>query len=1017
MRLMEVLPDNEVSRYNRPPALNSDSRKKYFKVDQFIEEAIKKQAKNIESKIGLLLQYGYFKASGRFFTSKSFKLSDIKYVSKVLGVTIPADFLEQYIDRTRQNHRVLILDICGHIEFTSAIEFFDEAVGDMVEKQMHPRKMFYVLIEQLRQKKIELPSYDKIAKAITEKFHGFEKNIIQTITETITKTQEEALDQLTELPEKYYERSLLTRLKVITQSLKPGKIKSGIRNFLIIRNLHKEVSPLIKKLELSAEATKYYAQWVIKAKTTQVAEITEPYKRHLYLTAFVDHCYKIWQDTLVDILLKCVQQQLNKAQQAVSKMIMEKMPEKNQLTVSVLSGLDDSQSTVNAVQVVLYNKELSSDDKILKLYAIVPSPKNDTPLSQAELDAKKLKRQLDAEKTRCDEFDALSNLSRKLQNRVADIVKYLEFDACKGAEDLYSAILHYQSVKNITSTAPDAFLDDLEYAAIHRDEKFNVSLYKAILFCKIATAIKCGQISLVHSYRYLSIDAYLISEHYWDEHKAHLLEKLGLTQFIDIEQVLLLLRGILDKQFIDVNQRIVEGTNPYITIQKDSSFSVHTPAVDKPDYNSISMIMGSDRYVPILQMMSEMNALTAFTSNFKHHKIKGSLVAPNNEIFYAGLFGLASNIGLHKLANTAIGINYNTLSNTVNWYFSLENLHAVNQSLTDLMAKLWLPKQFKREKELLHTSSDGKKQCVSAESLNANESFKYFGNGKGSSVYRFIDERGILFYSTVFSSSERDAAYVIDGLLHNDAIASNMHSTDTHGYTEMVFAVSHLIGVTFAPRIKDPCGQNLVSFSRMKSELTNKGYPIKPAYYVNEHKIKRNWDTILRLIATIKLREHRASTILKRMGEYSNQHPLQEALKEFGRVIKSIFMLKYFDDVTLRQTIEKQLNKGELANKFSGAISFADPNLLEAQSEDQEISVMCRTIIQNIIILWNYIELTRIIMRSELDERELLLEGILSASILTWQHVNLHGTYDFSNLLSANDSEYSLDEVVNFRAA
>ena len=140
----------------------------------------------------------------------------------------------------------------------------------------------------------------------------------------------------------------------------------------------------------------------------------------------------------------------------------------------------------------------------------------------------------------------------------------------------------------------------------------------------------------------------------------------------------------------------------------------------------------------------------------------------------------------------------------------LENLHAVNQSLTDLMGKLWLPEQFKREKELLHTSSDGKKQCVSAESLNANESFKYFGNGKGSSVYRFIDERGILFYSTVFSSSERDAAYVLDGLLHNDAIASTMHSTDTHGYTEMVFAVSHLIDVTFAPRIKDLSGQNLV---------------------------------------------------------------------------------------------------------------------------------------------------------------------------------------------------------------
>ena len=91
---------------------------------------------------------------------------------------------------------------------------------------------------------------------------------------------------------------------------------------------------------------------------------------------------------------------------------------------------------------------------------------------------------------------------------VSEIVKYLKFEAPKGAEDLYSAIKHYQSTKNITSTAPDAFLDDNEHAAIHRDEKFNVSLYKAILFCKIAAAIKCGQLSLVHSYRYLSIDAY-----------------------------------------------------------------------------------------------------------------------------------------------------------------------------------------------------------------------------------------------------------------------------------------------------------------------------------------------------------------------------------------------------------------------------------------------------------------------------------------------------------------------------
>ena len=59
-------------------------------------------------------------------------------------------------------------------------------------------------------------------------------------------------------------------------------------------------------------------------------------------------------------------------------------------------------------------------------------------------------------------------------------------------------------------------------------------------------------------------------------------------------------------------------------------------------------------------------------------------------------------------------------------------------------------------------------------------------------------------------------------------------------------------------------------------------------------------------------------------------------------------MLKYIDDVELRQTIEKPLNKGELANKCSETILFANQNILKAHSEAQEISVMyeVRTILK-----------------------------------------------------------------------
>lgn len=1014
MRLIEVLPNYEAKRFDKPPVLTHDERKSCFQVDLSISSMMDKTKQDI-NKVGLLLQYGYFKVTGKFFTAKTFKSSDIKAAAKIMDIPPPKDFTHQYTDRTRQKHRSLILENTGFIPFNSKIDFFEECIADMVDKQMHPRKLFYALVEQLRQKKIELPSYDRIARTITDKFHAFEAEVTKNISEVISSKQQEALEQLVLKEGELYERALLTRLKHISQSMQPAKIKLGMRNFLIIKKLHQELYSVIEKLALSSEAIKYYAGWVNKAKLTQLSEITDTHKRNLYLIAFIDYWYRLWQDNLVDILLKSVQQHLNKAAREVDLLIKDRLPEKNRLAKSVITGFNNAKDTLDKVQRVVHDSYLNNDEKVRKLNNILP--KENHSFSQIELDAKELQLQMDNEKKCNDEFNVLSNLSRKLQNRVSEIIKHLNFEYENNAKALFQAIEFYQNNKTITATAPNEFLDDHEYQAIHRDGKFNISLYKAILFCKVAQAIKCGQISLNYSLRYLSIDAYLLDEQYWHKHKTQLLEKLGLTEFSDAEKVLSLLRSTLDKQFFDVNQRIVQGVNNYISIRKDGGFSLYTPAVEKPKYDSITSIIGEGKYIPILQMMAQMNALTKFTACFKHHKITGSKTPPENEIFYAGIFGLGSNIGLHKLSHTAIGINYNTLSHAVNWYFSLDNLYAVNQSLVDLMSKLWLPQKFKRERDLLHTSSDGKKQCVSAESLNTNFSYKYFGNGKGASVYRFIDERGILFYSTVFTSSERDAAYVIDGLLHNDAISSDMHSTDTHGYTEKVFAISHLLSVTFAPRLKDIASQKLVSFGKLKNILESKEYPILPTHHVNENKIKRNWDNILRLIATIKLREHRASTILKRLSEYSNQHPLEESLKDFGRIIKSIFILKYIDDVQWRQAIEKQLNKGELANKFSDAISFADPNILEPLKEDQEITVMCKTIIQNIIILWNYIELTKVVMQVDNDERNILLENITNASILTWQHVNLHGTYDFSNLFSSNDSEFILDEVINFKAA
>ena len=106
------------------------------------------------------------------------------------------------------------------------------------------------------------------------------------------------------------------------------------------------------------------------------------------------------------------------------------------------------------------------------------------------------------------------------------------------------------------------------------------------------------------------------------------------------------------------------------------------------------------------------------------------------------------------------------------------------------------------KRQVLHTSSDGQKFEVAVDSLNANYSYKYLGKDKGVSVVTFIDRRDLMWHSTVISSAEREAAYVIDGLMHNDVVKSDVHSTDTHGYSEIIFAATHLLMFEFAPRIK-----------------------------------------------------------------------------------------------------------------------------------------------------------------------------------------------------------------------
>ena len=231
----------------------------------------------------------------------------------------------------------------------------------------------------------------------------------------------------------------------------------------------------------------------------------------------------------------------------------------------------------------------------------------------------------------------------------------------------------------------------------------------------------------------------------------------------------------------------------------------------------------------------------------------------------------------------------------------------------------------------------------------------------------------------------------------------------------------NLLGFEFAPNIAKVYKQRLYAFAK-NIEYTEKGYKILPNGYINTELIAENWDNILRLITSIKLKECTASQIFKRLNSYSRQHPVYKALKEFGKIAKTIFLLKYIDDVELRQAIRKQLNKIENANRFSDAIRFANNGeSIFPTRQEQKVAESCTRLIKNAIICWNYLYLSSQIQQAKTPERKKeIVEAIKAGSVMAWQHIYFHGLYDFSDekladsfdLLAAQNFSLNLESIL-----
>ena len=1002
MPRMKVLNSVEQEAFEFPPIFNSAERKRCFDFPLAIRD-IAAGLRTATNQLFFLLSCGYFRSSRRFYAPRTFYPRDLAYLAERAGLVGDTVNFADYLKQTMARHQMMILDFYGFRTFTPhGRALLIAEIERLVKSQIKPKVIFFRAIDLLVREKVEVPSYFRLAALILRAINHHNRALVATVEHLLTPDTQALLDSLlqreaadADSPPGKTSAYKLTGLKKLSQSTQPSTVKERVTDLALIEKSYRSLQPLLNGLSLSPESIQYYAHSVIRAEIFQLTRRDEK-SRYLHLAAFVAHQYYRLQDNLVAVMLTSLQRLQNTATREQKEHCYARREQRNESLKALIGFLDIGVfETLARIRAVTTDNTLTDSAKVQRICDVLAVNEATQALDEEKLG--ELRATVLTELNDDDYYAFLSAHSLRAQNRVSPILKALSFLAEPSAYDLRSALTHFKDQAGvIDKRAPLGFLTPKELAAVTHDNTFRVSLYKALLFIHVQGGIKSGTLNLEHSYKYRPLDAYLIDRDRWQQDKAALIERAGLRAFVDPHRVLAELDEALYQQYVLTNAHILEGKNPHIKFKKEG-FTVATPTQEESDAGPLQQYFPERDVVPLLEILATVNRHTGWMEEFQHWQQRYHHGERPDRAVYAGVIAIGCTIGLPKMARISHPISEAELENTVNWYFSLDNVIAANDRVLTLMDRLELPNLLRRTSGRLHTSSDGQKFEVHLDSLNANHSFKYFGKDQGVGVYTFRDERDLLWHSLVFSAAERESAYVIDGLLKNDVIKSDIHSTDAFGYSEAIFATSFLVEVAYAPRFKNLKRQRRYIF-RGRKEADQSAWKIKPDAYRDAENIIAFWDDILRFIATIKLKETTASDIFRRLNSYSKQHGLYQALKAFGQIPKTLFILRYIDEPTLRMSIERVLNGVEHVHRFTRAVSVGSPReFLQAEKEDQEMAEACKRLIKNSIICWNYLYLSQKLAEIEDPvKRAEFLQALAHGSAASWRHVNLLGEYDFS---------------------
>lgn len=930
--------------------------------------ALIRQRRGDANRLGFAVQLCYLRFPGVYLNAEEMPPHGLlEWVAQ--QITVSVDHWADYGQRgqTRREHQLELQAVCGYQLFTA--KHYRPAVQQLVDLALQTDKgivLMRALVDDLRRKSLILPSIAVLERMAAEAVTLANRRIYATLVRPLSKTQRRRLDGLLkrkdggahtwlawlrQSPSKANSRHMLEHIARL-HALQTIGIPSGLE-----RQIHQN-----RLLKLAREGGQMTA--------TNLAKF-EPLRRHATLAAIVIESLATVTDEIIDLHDRIMGRLFNAAKHRHAEQFQ-----------SSGKAINEKVRLYGRIGQALLEAKQTGGDPYAAIEAILPWDAFAATVSEAQQLAQP------------EEFDFLPRIGENyatLRRYAPAFLSALQLRAAPAARDLLAALemlrtLNAENSRDIPEHAPTGFVRKRWEKLVFGDDGLDRRYYELCALSELKNALRSGDIWVQGSRQFKDFDDYLVPATDFTALKAA--EGLPLAVSIDGEAYLSDRLGLLEQQLETVD-RMASSDDLPDAIVSETGLKI-TPldnAVPDEAQTLIDQASWLLPHVKVTDLLLEVDHWTHFTRHFTHLKTGESV--KDKTLSLTAILADAINLGLSKMAESCPGTTPARLSWLQAWYIRDETYSAalatlVNEQHRHPFAAWW--------GDGTTSSSDGQRFKVDNQAEGSGQINPKYGTQPGRLFYTHLSDQYAPFHTNVINVGVRDSTYVLDGLLYHESdLRIEEHYTDTAGFTDHVFALMHLLGFRFAPRIRDLGDTKLY-------------VPKNPGQYgalrpliggtVNVKQIRTHWDEILRLATSIKQGTVTASLMLRKLGSYPRQNGLAVALRELGRIERSLFILDWLQSVDLRRRVNAGLNKGEARNALARAVFFLRLGEIRDRSfEQQRLRASGLNLVTAAIVLWNTVYLERAVNALRLRTRSVDDELLQFLSPLGWEHINLTGDY------------------------